>query len=389
MKRTLRCWAEVDLNALRENLAWIRHRVGAGVKVITVVKADAYGHGLRQIAGLLMQSGTDVFGVANLVEAAAIRSVGKGWPILMLGACLPDEIELAIRDNVMPTLSSVAEALSFSKIATSLKKVASVQVKVDTGMGRLGVSVAEAAELIRLVQSLPNLHLVGIYTHYASAEEDAAFSREQHRRFRKVLAALFSDSDHASDITHRGQIEYLHVNNSAGILFEPSSLYNCVRPGLLVYGVTPSTNRKLPPLLKKHLRPALTWKAHVSLVKEIPARTPLSYGGSFVTRKRTRVATITAGYGDGYMRAGSNRAQVLIHGRRCPVVGRVTMDQTLVDVTRVPDIAIGDEAVLVGHQGNDCIAASELASWCNTVPWEILTNINHRVPRVYLGQHAS
>src|SRR5213594_4277927 len=139
MKDAFRCWAEVDLEALRSNLAWIRHRVGPHVKILTVVKADAYGHGLKQIAALLMQSGTDVFGVANLVEAAAIRSVGKGWPILMLGACLPDEIELAIRDNVMPTLSSVAEVLSFSKTATSLRKLAPVHVKIDTGMGRLGV----------------------------------------------------------------------------------------------------------------------------------------------------------------------------------------------------------------------------------------------------------
>src|SRR5436190_15149844 len=148
MKRALRCWAEIDLNALRENLAWIRDRVGPGVKVITVVKADAYGHGLKQIAGLLMQSGTDVFGVANLVEAAAIRSVGKGWPILMLGACLPDEVEFAIRDHVMPTISSVAEARLFSKIAIRLGKIAAVHVKIDTGMGRLGVNVAEASKLI-------------------------------------------------------------------------------------------------------------------------------------------------------------------------------------------------------------------------------------------------
>ena len=387
MKKTFRCWAEIDLNALRENLGWIRHRVGPGVKVITVVKADAYGHGLKQIAGLLMQSGTDVFGVANLAEAAAVRSVGKGWPILMLGACLPDEIEWAVRDHVMPTISSAAEARLFSKTAIKLGKTAAVHVKIDTGMGRLGVIPAEARALIRLINTLPGLRLAGVYTHYASAEEDAKFCRQQHLRFLQAITAAILLGKRVP--LQPTQLEYLHVNNSAAILFEPSTTHNTVRPGLLVYGVAPSTRRPLPPLLKKHLRPALTWKTRVSLLKTVPAHTPLSYGQSYSTNRRARIATITAGYGDGYMRAGTNRGKVLIGGHRCPVVGRITMDQMLIDVTRVSGCAVGDEVVLIGAQGRDRITANEVAAWCGTVPWEILTNISHRVPRLYFGSHAS
>ena len=180
----------MDLDALRENLAWLRHRVGPSVKIMTVVKADAYGHGLKQIAALLMQSGTDVFGVANLAEARAIRSVGQGWPILMLGACLPDEMETAVRDEVMPTISSMAEARAFAVAAAKFRRIVAVQVKIDTGMGRLGVVVDGALELIREIQALPNLKLEGIYTHFSSAEDDAEFSRKQAARFQKLLATL-------------------------------------------------------------------------------------------------------------------------------------------------------------------------------------------------------
>jgi alanine racemase len=379
MKKVYRCWAEIDLDALRGNLAWIRHRVGREVKVITVVKADAYGHGLKSIAALLMQSGTDVFGVANLAEAAAIRSVGKGWPILMLGACLPEEVEIATRDDVMPTISSLREAELFSRTAVRLGKVVSVHIKIDTGMGRLGVSLAEANDLIKRVASLPGLRLAGIYTHYAAAEDDAKFSRNQCKRFTELVDSILKQQT----------VEYVHVNNSAAVLFEPCSVFNTVRPGLLVYGVLPAGKRRLPKAALQHVRPALSWKCRVSFVKEVPAKMPLSYGRSFITRKKTRVATVTAGYGDGYLRAGSNRAKVLVQGVRCPVLGRVTMDQMLVDVTGVPSVEAGDEVVLIGAQGTEAIGVGELAKWCQTIPWEILTNITYRVPRIYIGQQAA
>jgi alanine racemase len=375
-----RCWAEVDLDALRENLAWIRHRVGSGVKIMTVVKADAYGHGLKQIAGLLMQSGTDVFGVANLSEAHAIRAVGRGWPILMLGACLPDEIESAVRDDVRPTLSSLAEAKAFAAAAARHRKTFPVHLKVNTGMNRLGAEPAEALRLAEAIRELPRLRLEGLYTHYAAAEDDGQFSARQTTRFQAVLAAL----------ADRGiRVPLVHANNSAALLFQGNTLFNLVRPGLMVYGVVPSGRRRALATFQQHLRPALTWKCRVSFVKEIPRGTPLSYGRSYVSSRTLRIATITAGYGDGYFRAASNRAQVLIGGRRCAVRGRVTMDQMLVDVSHVPRAKPGDEVVLLGRQGRDEISATELAGWCDTIPWEVLTNITYRVQRVYRGGQAA
>ena len=377
---THRCWAEVDLSALRGNLAWIRHRVGKNVKIITVVKADAYGHGLKQIAALLMQSGTDIFGVANLTEALAIRSVGRGWPILMLGACLPDEVDAAVRDDVMVTVSSAAEALAFNEAAKQQRRFALIHVKLDTGMGRLGASPDEIATLLEYIGTLPHLHVSGLYTHYSSVEDDAKFSQVQRQQFERVVREL----------REKGLLPpLLHANNSAALLHEPRTIFNVARPGLLVYGIIPPGQRSAKTRRPPHIQPALSLKCRVSLVKEIPKGAPLSYGRTFIAPRRLRVATLTAGYGDGYSRAASNRAEVLIHGERCRVVGRVTMDQTLVDVSSLKNISIGDEAVLIGKQGRDEITATELAEWCGTVPWEVLTNITYRVPRLYRGGSAA
>ena len=372
MRTSHRCWAEVDLEALRENLAWIRHRAGPRIKVITVVKADAYGHGLKPIAGLLMQSGTDIFGVANLIEAQAIRSVGKGWPILMLGACLPDEIEAVVCDDIMPTISSVAEAEKFSAVATKANKTVLAHVKIDTGMGRLGAAPEQAFQLIRKIKACPFLKLQGIYTHFAAVEDDAEFSRQQIDVFKTVLGEI-----KAGGI----RVPMVHANNSGAILLERSSIFNAVRPGLLVFGIIPPGQRPV----ECTVRPALSWKCRVSLVRDVPRGSRLSYGGTFIAPKNMRVATLSAGYGDGYLRAGSNRAQVLIRGKRCPVVGRITMDQMLADVSHVPKVAAGDEVALIG--GN--ISANDVAAWAGTIPWEVLTAITYRVPRVYRGGQAA
>ena len=310
----------------------------------------------------------------------AIRSVGRGWPILMLGACLPGEVETAVRDHVMPTVSTLAEAKLFSRAAVRQNKTVAAHIKVDTGMGRLGVAPERAGELIHRIARLPGLQVRGLYTHYSSVETDAAFSRQQRERFGSLVESL-----RAAGRT----FEFLHADNSGALLFERGTLCNTVRPGLLVYGVLPPGPRRAPAELKENLRPALAWKCRVSLVKEVPAGTPLSYGHTFITKRKTRVATITAGYGDGYLRAGSDRAQVLVRGRRCPVLGRITMDQMMVDVSRAPGARAGEEVVLLGPQGREEIRAAELGEWCGTIPWEVLTNITYRVPRLYLGGHAS
>jgi alanine racemase len=375
-----RSWAEVDLDALRENLAWIRDRVGPEVKVLTVVKADAYGHGLKQIAALLMQSGTDIFGVANLAEARAIRSVGQGWPILMLGACLPGEVADAVHDEVMPTISTAEEAQWFSRAAMRQRRLVRVHLAVDTGMGRLGVTPAGAADLADQIRSLPGMKLEGMFTHFASSEDDADFTQIQVEQFQQALAAVRA----------RGiQVPLIHASNSGALLHERDALFNVVRPGLLVYGIVPPGTRRSAFTLPDRLRPALSWKSSVSLVKTVPRGVSLSYGRTYTTTRSLRVATVTVGYGDGYSRMGSNRAQVLIGGNRCRILGRVTMDQMLVDVSRSPEAKPGDEAVLIGQQGEDAITVTELATWFGTIPWEVLTGINHRVPRIYRGGTAA
>lgn len=380
VKPVLRCWAEIDLDALRDNLTWIRQRVGAGVRIMTVVKADAYGHGLKQIAGVLMQSGTDVFGVANLTEARTIRGVGPGWPVLMLGACLPEEIEQAVKDDVMVTVSSLAEGEAFAAVAKKTKRTARLHLKVDTGMGRLGCAPEQAEELIARLDALPDVSLVGLYTHFASVEDEFHYTQRQRTVFGKLLSALA--------IKGRS-FEYLHANNSAAILLEEPGPYNLVRPGLLVYGVLPAGRRKIQLTATDHVRPVLSLKCRVTHVKEVLKGSRLSYGGIYTTTRTTRVATVSAGYGDGYLRAGSERANVLIGGERCPVVGRITMDQMLVDVTKLPATQAGDEVVLIGRQGDQELSATEVAQWAETIPWEVLTAITYRVPRVYRGTQAA
>lgn len=380
MKQTHRCWAEINLHALRHNLLWIRQRAGHGVKVMTVVKADAYGHGLKPIAAWLMQNGTDLFGVANLEEARAIRRVGPGWPILMLGACLPHEVDLALRDHVMPTISSIEEAACFARAARRRNVTCRVHVKVDTGMGRLGVPHAAAVDLVSRMTRLKGVEVEGLYTHFASAEDNPGFTRLQRERFQKVRKGLH---------TARIPIPLVHASHSAGLLHEPDGTCNLVRPGLLVYGIAPPGWRVAAAGLEDQLEPALSFHCRVALVKGIRKGAPLSYGGTFVAPRKMRIATITCGYGDGYLRSGSNRAHVLIRGERCAVVGRITMDQSLVDVSALRSVSPGDETVLIGRQGSNCISANDLAEWCGTVPWEIFTSISYRVPRIYRGSHAA
>ncbi|MCX7824392.1 MAG: alanine racemase [Verrucomicrobiae bacterium] len=383
-----RCWVEVSFNALRGNLAWIRGRVGRRAKILAVVKADAYGHGLPQIAGALMQGGVDIFGVATLGEALGVRAVGAGWPILLLGSSLPAEIEATVRHNIMPTISSLDEARRFQREAARQKKSLPVHVKVDTGMGRLGFWHEEAVAPIRRIAAMPNLRLEGIYTHFPSAEDDVAFSLEQVERFRRVLHQLAAPHPSAT-MRHQPpmRIPLRHAENSAGLLSVREGrprlgrLFNVVRPGLAYWSCQPT----LPSVAG--LQPTLSFKSRVILVKRITAGCSISYGRTFVADRPMRVAIVGAGYGDGYSRALSNRAQVLIRGRRCRVLGRVTMDQTIVDVSEpvFRDLLVGEEVVLLGAQGREAITATEVAAWEETIPWEVLTSITKRVPRVYIG----
>ena len=410
-----RCWVEVDLDALRHNVAAIRRRVGPKVKLMAVVKADAYGHGLAQVGGSLMQCGVDAFAVATLSEALVLRQIGgSGWPILLFGSALPFEVAKMVEQNITPTISTVEEARLFEEEAKRRSRTVDVHIEIDTGMGRVGFWHEDAARTIAEIAALRHLRVAALYTHFPSADEDKEETRRELARFLNVVEQL-----EGGGIT----IPSLHAANSAAVLNLPEAALNMVRPGLLLYGIVPGDpGRDGPPGRPKNspsgapggralpadqsgtlgqrsrstareneFLPALAFKARVAFVKQIAAGRTVSYGQTFTAKKSMKIATVTAGYADGFSRHLSNKAHVLIGGTRCPVVGRVTMDQIMVDVSALKAVQCGDEVVFIGQQAAEQITASEVASWEDTIAWEVLCGITKtaRVPRVYRGAVAA
>lgn len=367
----LRCWAEIDLAALERNLRLIRATLPRHMKYVAVVKADAYGHGLPQTAARLMHAGADLFAVANISEAVTVRDLGPGWPILLLSPLLPEEDRYLAEYDLTATVSSASEVDRFDAVGRAAQRKISVHLKIDTGMGRLGVWHEEAQAVYERISAAPNLQLAGVFTHFASAD-DPAFTAEQRRHF---LAALnrFRDID-LNDI-------FVHADNSAGVeTMSGASPFNAVRIGLLQFGILPHP-RSL--LAQVHAEPVFSFRTRVGLVKRLPGGQTISYGRTHTLSRDATVAVLCAGYGDGIPRSVSNRAHVLIRGRCCPVLGRVTMDQTIVDVTHVEGTKCGDEVVLVGTQDHSKISIGDFSGWADTIPWETLCSVTKRVPRIY------
>ena len=368
----LRCWAEIDLAILERNLHLIRASIPPHMRYVSVVKADAYGHGLPQTAARLMHAGADLFGVANLAEAAAIRELSPDWPILLLSPLLPDEDRYVIEYDVAATVSSSDEVARLEAAGRAAGRPVTVHLKIDTGMGRLGVWHEEAPDLYRKIRDSENLKLAGVFTHFSSPDDDAAFTAEQRRRF---LAAL--DRCDGIDLSTL----LIHADNSAGLeTIAVAGPFNAVRIGLLQFGILPHS-RSL--LAQVQTTPVFSFRTRVGLVKRLPAGNSISYGRTHVLKRDSVVAILTAGYGDGLPRTASNRGHVLIRGQRCPVLGRVTMDQTIVDVTDVPGVCAGDEVVLIGKQSGAEIGLTEFSRWADTIPWETLCSVTKRVPRLY------
>jgi alanine racemase len=368
----LRCWAEIDLAALERNLRLIRASLPPHMRYVAVVKADAYGHGLPQTVARLMHAGADLFAVANVSEAEAIRELGPGWPILLLSPLLPEEDRYLAELDLAATVSTEDEVARFDAVGRAAGQPVSVHLKIDTGMGRLGVWHERAAELYLKIRDASHVRLAGVFTHFASPDDDPAFTSEQRRRFLAVLQRC--DGLPLKDL-------FIHADNSAGIETLPGgSPFNAVRVGLLQFGVLPHPNSLLAQV---HTEPVFSFHTRVGIVKDLPRGTSISYGRTHTLSRASRVAVLTAGYGDGLPRAASNRAQVLVRGRRCPVLGRVTMDQTVVDVTDVPGVESGDEVVLVGRQQDAEISLAEFSRWADTIPWETLCSVTKRVPRIY------
>ncbi|MEI6107133.1 MAG: alanine racemase [Opitutae bacterium] len=368
-----RCWVEIDLAALERNLLLIRASLPPHIKYVAVVKADAYGHGLPHVAARLMHAGADLFAVANLAEAMTLRELSSDWPVLLLSPVLPDEDRYLAEYDLAATVSSADEVRRFDVIGRTAGKPVAVHLKIDTGMGRLGVWHTAATELFSAIAAAPGIRLAGVFTHFSSADEDPAYTEEQRRIFLQTLQT-FPGFDPAP--------LFIHADNSAGLETAPGrSVFNAVRVGLLQFGILPHPHSLLA---RVRTEPVFSFHTRVGLVKKLPAGTGISYGRTHRLRRDTTVAILTAGYGDGIARACSNRAFVLIHGRRCPVLGRVTMDQTIVDITDIGTaVACGDPVVLVGKQGDGNISVTEFSTWSDTIPWETLCSVTKRVPRLY------
>ncbi len=366
-------WAEVDLSYLRSNIREFQRMLPGEVKMMAVIKADAYGHGAVAVAKTAMDEGISMLGVASLEEALALRLESIDLPILLLGYKGVTQHQLLLNNGLTPAIFEWQTAWSLSKQAESLGKVVGVHVKIDTGMGRLGLhDPRDALHFLEKICALPGLKLDGVFTHFSAADEgDRSFTLSQLQVFKELLHACREK---------KMLIPLKHAANSAAAINYPETHLDMVRIGIGLYGYYPSKeiNRD-----KIHLAPIASLKTRVILLKKVFAGTPISYGKTFVTTRDTIIAVVPLGYGDGYSRQLSNVGTMLVRGCRVPVVGMVCMDMCMLDVGDVPDVQEGDEVVALGAQGNKQISADDLALQTGTISYEVLCNISPRVPRIY------
>ncbi len=361
--------AVVDLASIRHNLQALRSGVADNVRQMAVVKADAYGHGAVPVARTALETGAEWLAVATVAEGKELRDAGITAPTLVLGPIPIEDAVPAVNGQLAVTVCSRDGAAQLAAAAVAAGAPAAVHVKIDTGMGRLGVELGEAVEFISWVTEQPGLQLAGVFSHFASADEtDLTFARLQLVRFQQVLAALEQ---------RRVTIPLRHMANSAATLVLPESHLDLVRNGIAIYGLYPSP--EIPRTVE--LKPALRWETAICHLKTVPPDTPLSYGGTFRTPRESRIATLPVGYADGYPRLLSNRGRVVVRGRLAPVVGRVCMDMILADVTDIPAVACGDPVLLIGRTGAAEVSADDIARLCGTINYEVTCAIGKRVPR--------
>ena len=358
-------FAEVSLKALSNNLGVVRKKTGKN-GIIAVVKANAYGHGIAGISRHIIKQDVSSLGVAYVHEGIALREAGIESPILLFFD--RDTADVCIKYNLTPVVFDTAFARQLSKEAHKRNVTVSVHVKVDTGMGRVGLDFRKAEKEIGDIARLKNIYVEGLMSHFSDADlQDKDFANLQLERFRSLIKNLKKKK-----ITFR----YIHMANSAAILTMPDTHFDLVRPGIMLYGYACCE--------RGNIKPVLSLKSGIILLKKVPAGTPIGYGRTFITKRKSAIATIPVGYADGYSRKLSNNGEVLICGKRAPVVGRVCMDTIMVDVTGIPDVSYRSEVVLIGAQGKERITADELAERTGTIPYEILTSIGERVKRIYV-----
>ncbi len=365
-------WVEIDLHALQHNVSAIKKRVGPHRKIMGIVKADAYGHGDYEVSKVLIKNGVEMLGVAILEEGVKLRDKGIQTPVLLLGGIFEEQIETILHYGLTPTVYDLQLAEVLSKKALFLNKTVRVHVYVDTGMGSIGVRYGDAVEFVKRLRDMKGLDVEGIYSHCSSSDEkDAAFTNLQIERFRNVLSSLSAI---------KASIPLQHIANTGAILGYPGSFFTMVRPGLSLYGLYPSdeVSRDIG------IRPVMSFKTRVIHIKAMQLGDTVGYSRSYKITKPTRVATLPLGYDDGYNRLLSNQGDVLIRGVRAPVIGRVCMDQCFVDVSHIQEVAVGDEVVLYGSQGDETISIESVAKQINTIPYEITCRVSKRVPRIYI-----
>jgi alanine racemase len=366
-------WVEIDLNAIASNTRHIKSLVGPNVQIMVALKADAYGHGALKVARTVLHNGASMLGVATVSEAVPLREANITAPILVFGYIPLWQMREAIRLDVSVTLYSTETAYALSRAALDLSKTVKVHVKIDTGMGRLGIyheQLNEIIDLIRLIKLLPGLDFEGLYTHFSQADaDDKKHAYLQLNRFQHILHTL-------RELELRPPI--VHAANSAATLTLPAAHFDMVRPGIAIYGLNPSPTVRLP----DSFRPALSFKTQVSQVKWLPAGEGISYGSTYITTRPTLIAVLPVGYADGFRRAPTTWGNVLIHGQQASILGRVCMDQCMVDVTHIPQTRMGDEVVLIGRQGEATLTAEEVAERLGTINYEVVSEILARVPRV-------
>ncbi len=363
-------WAEIDLPALVQNLKNISRKIGRQTKILAIVKADAYGHGALEVARVCEKYHC-YLGVALIEEAITLRQAGIKAPILILGSIFPfTNFKYVLDYNLIPTIASLAGARSLSRIAVKHKQKIKFHLKVDTGMGRIGIRPQSAVATIKKIKTLPSIEMEGLYTHLASAEDDEAYSRQQIEIFIKIIQELEQE---------KVKVKYKHISGSAAIIKYRNYPLNMVRPGLMMYGIAPFKGAEK----KITLHPVLSLKTKIVYLKRLSKGNSISYGRTFITKRNSFIGTLPVGYADGYPRSLSNKAVALVQGQRAPVIGRVCMDMCMIDLTGRKGLDVGEEVVLIGKQEQDNISVNEVAEWAKTISYEIVCGISKRVPRIY------
>ena len=365
--------AEIDLQALAFNYQQIKKQIPTGVSILAVVKADAYGHGAGPVSLKLESIGADYLGVAIPEEGMTLRKEGVNAPILILGGIFQEDAEAILRYSLTPVVFDIDSLRRLSKAAKKKRKKARVHLKVDTGMGRLGVPFHLFSAFLKETQKFSDIEIEGLLSHFSMTDEEESYTSSQWEKFQQAIS-LAKEMGVSS--------RYIHIANSATSTVFPEYLGNLIRPGIMLYGSYPSSTFEK----RIKLKPVLTLKTRIHFLKSVPAGSRISYGGTFVTRRESRIATLPIGYADGYSTRLSNQGEVLIRGKRAPVVGKVCMDLIMADVTNVPGVSKGDEVILIGRQGREQITADEIAKKIGSIPYEVLCLIGKRVPRIYVDR---